>query len=293
VLTKPIAFVLLSKYLGIRAWESLILYRWYAHVLSWKKLLHFYHTPDVVLHMIGYIYKKSSRFIDRSKLLDIFYRLYSQLVSGTYQRKPLRLTTQDLPLGHLMTLKIADGHLVTMKIILNNDTGITCSTQDHAEIARQNAQISFWYDSQGYQYEAEVYRTMAQLIHIDHGYKIVPKQRRRYRRFNVQLTAVFCIMLHNNTDKRYVWENSHGVEAEVQDISYGGFSIMAQGQGRSDIEIKAQVKVNDTYIVLSGIVRSVSYFVQKNQSILHVQFYDDIPFGIKEPILSYVYDLNT
>ena len=76
----------------------------------------------------------------------------------------------------------------------------------------------------------------------------------------------------------------------LEDISEDGALIRIGGKGVSNLHIKLQFTIGESFIVMSGFVRGVEYDEEKNQSKLHFECtYIDTP--MKNAILSYVYNV--
>ena len=75
-----------------------------------------------------------------------------------------------------------------------------------------------------------------------------------------------------------------------EDISEDGALIKIGGKGVSNLRIKLQFTIGESFIVMSGLVRGVEFDEEKNQSKLHFEC-THIETPMKNAILSYVYNV--
>jgi c-di-GMP-binding flagellar brake protein YcgR len=87
-----------------------------------------------------------------------------------------------------------------------------------------------------------------------------------------------------------VVENEPGYRCKLEDISEDGAMIRIGGKGKTNINIKLQFSINDTLIMMYGVIRAVEYNDTIKQSRLHFECVHIEP-AMKNAILSYVYNV--
>ena len=85
-------------------------------------------------------------------------------------------------------------------------------------------------------------------------------------------------------------EQSQGLKCMLEDISETGALIRIGGEGLKDMEIKLQFQLNDSLVIMAGLVRNVKYDAKLNQSLLHFEA-TLIHSSMRNTILSYVYNV--
>ena len=85
-------------------------------------------------------------------------------------------------------------------------------------------------------------------------------------------------------------EEARGLRCRLSDLSEGGAAILIGGKARVGLPIKLQFALGDSPVIMSGVVKGITFDEKKNRSLLHVQA--SAPSVImRNRILTYVYNL--
>ena len=124
---------------------------------------------------------------------------------------------------------------------------------------------------------------------LSHTDNLLRTQKRRSVRCECHIYAQMYIIKSETADLKTM-ETQPGLKCLLEDISEDGALIKIGGKGVSNLRIKLQFTIGESFIVMSGLVRGVEYDEEKNQSKLHFECtYIDTP--MKNAILSYVYNV--
>ena len=124
---------------------------------------------------------------------------------------------------------------------------------------------------------------------LSHTDNLLRTQKRRSVRCECHIYAQMYIIKSETADLKTM-ETQPGLKCLLEDISEDGALIKIGGKGVSNLRIKLQFTIGESFIVMSGFVRGVEYDEEKNQSKLHFECtYIDTP--MKNAILSYVYNV--
>ncbi len=114
-------------------------------------------------------------------------------------------------------------------------------------------------------------------------------QKRKSIRSQCQIYAQLYFLDPDAIDFDYV-EVEKGFKCLLEDISEDGALIRIGGMGKPNVQIKIQFEINGTVIVMFGIIRSVEYNQQSNQSRLHFECLH-MAKDMRNEVLSYVYTI--
>lgn len=114
-------------------------------------------------------------------------------------------------------------------------------------------------------------------------------QKRRSVRCECNLNAAMYFIHKEIVDFNMI-ETDPGYKVVLEDISEDGAMIRVGGQGIVNAQIKLQFKINDSIILMYGIVRAVEYNKEINQSRLHFECLH-LDEEMKNTILSFVYNV--
>ena len=124
---------------------------------------------------------------------------------------------------------------------------------------------------------------------LSHTDNLLRTQKRRSVRCECHIYAQMYIIKSETADLKSM-ETQPGLKCLLEDISEDGALIRIGGKGVSNLHIKLQFTIGESFIVMSGFVRGVEYDEEKNQSKLHFECtFIDTP--MKNAILSYVYNV--
>src|SRR5574344_24225 len=124
-------------------------------------------------------------------------------------------------------------------------------------------------------------------LYIQHTDKLLRAQKRQSVRCDCKIYAQMYMIKSEVVDYNIV-ENSLGYRCLLEDISEDGAMIRIGGKGKTDVQIKLQFNLNDTLIMMYGIIRAVEFNPTLKQSRLHFECVHIEP-TMKNAILSYVY----
>lgn len=160
--------------------------------------------------------------------------------------------------------------------------------------AKHKVNIYFWrHEDAGYYYESRVLGDYLDrkfpILHVGHSDNLVRAQKRGSIRAsltnNGQLYALKSI---EQADE--VWSTSGGYRCKFADISEDGAAVMVGGRAKPGLPVKLQTELLDKPIILSGIIKGVTFKQEKNVSVLHIQAVEPTP-KMKNSILTFVYNI--
>jgi c-di-GMP-binding flagellar brake protein YcgR len=127
------------------------------------------------------------------------------------------------------------------------------------------------------------------VLYLAHTRALMRTQNRKSIRVPCKIPAQIFIVNLAVSDP-FAMENSQGLKCMLEDISETGALIRIGGEGLKDMEIKLQFQLNDSLVIMAGLVRNVKYDAKLNQSLLHFEATLINP-SMKNTILSYVYNV--
>lgn len=127
-------------------------------------------------------------------------------------------------------------------------------------------------------------------LFLKHCYNLERSQKRHSIRCECNVNAQAYIVSSEAVDFSVV-ERESGYKCIIEDISEDGALIRIGGRGKKNTQMKLQFTINETFIMMYGIVRGVEYNQKLNQSRLHFEcVHIDSP--MKNAILSHIYKIN-
>lgn len=135
---------------------------------------------------------------------------------------------------------------------------------------------------------AGVYLGKAALF-LEHSNTLVRTQKRNAIRAKCNLNGMLYILKEKVVDYNTI-ENKDGYRCKIEDISEKGALIRTGGKGLANLRIKIQYQLDNRLIVMFGIIRTVEYNENLNQSRLHFECLHIDPV-MKNLVLSYVYNV--
>lgn len=124
-------------------------------------------------------------------------------------------------------------------------------------------------------------------LYITHSSQLLRAQKRRSVRCECHVPAQLFIVKDKIISYSTV-ETAPGYRCVLEDISEDGAMIRIGGKGVSNITIKLQFELEDTFILMIGTIKAVEYNAEINQSRLHFECVHIDPV-MKNLILSFVY----
>ena len=127
------------------------------------------------------------------------------------------------------------------------------------------------------------------ILHVAHSDNLVRTQKRTSLRVETEIPAeLFPLKSIDNSSE--VPEEERGLRCRLSDLSEGGAAILIRGKARVGVPLKLQVTLGDSLVIMSGVVKGITYDEKKNLSLLHMQA--SAPSVImRNRILTYVYNL--
>lgn len=126
-------------------------------------------------------------------------------------------------------------------------------------------------------------------LFLKHTENLTRTQKRNAIRSKCHIYAELYILKDKVIDYNVI-ETKPGYKCLLEDISENGALIRIGGKGVPKIQIRLQFQLNNKLVVMTGIVRTVEYNVELNQSRLHFECIHIEP-AMKNQILSYVYNI--
>ncbi|MBP7095068.1 MAG: PilZ domain-containing protein [Spirochaetia bacterium] len=154
--------------------------------------------------------------------------------------------------------------------------------------------VYFWrQEDAGYVFDTYVIDELsirgASVVHVAHGEALFRTQKRKSVRARSSIPAYLYIMkrLEGAYEKP---ESQPGMRCVVQDLSDDGFAVLIGGKGKEGLQIKTQFFLDEEQVVMSGVVRSIDWYPDRNRSVLHVEALKPSP-RVRDVIRSYVYEV--
>ena len=234
---------------------------------------------------------------------DFLARLYSyrtKVELNPKNKKGLQ-NTKSLDSGQKIRV-ILKGHGVFSAQILNvsrdlvislpqKDNRITVSGLDWVG---KNVSIYLWrkndaaYVFDSIVKESSLYNSKSAL-YLTHSNDLLRTQKRKSVRCQCHIYAQMYV-IKSEVVNLVDLENEPGLKCLLEDVSEDGALIRIGGKGVSNLQLKIQFPIGDTFVVMCGFVRGVEYNKEKNQSLLHFEC-TRIDSQMKNVILSYVYNV--
>lgn len=124
-------------------------------------------------------------------------------------------------------------------------------------------------------------------LYITHSDTMLRAQKRRSVRCECHVPAQLYFLNQEIVNYSAI-ETGGGYRCVLEDISEDGAMIRIGGKGNANIKIKLQFTLDDSLIVMFGIIRAVEFNSEINQSRLHFECTHVEPI-MKNNILSFVY----
>ena len=160
--------------------------------------------------------------------------------------------------------------------------------------AKHKMGVYFWrLEDAGYQFETRVLGDFQDrnypILHITHSDSLVRAQKRGSIRTTLD-TSGHLYPLKSIEHAHEEWDTTGGYRCKFVDISEDGAAVMVGGKAKPGLPIKLQTEILDKPMVMSGVIKGVTYKQSKNVSVLHIQATPPSP-AMKNLILTYVYGI--
>jgi hypothetical protein len=127
------------------------------------------------------------------------------------------------------------------------------------------------------------------ILHIAHSDNLIRTQKRNSLRVETDMPAEL-FPLKSIDQASEVPEEARGLRCRLADVSEGGAAMLIGGKARVGLPVKVQFSIGDTMIVMSGVVKGITFDQKKNRSLLHMQA-SPPSVTMRNRILVYVYNL--
>lgn len=126
-------------------------------------------------------------------------------------------------------------------------------------------------------------------LFLKHSANLVRTQKRKAVRVKCEIYGMLYIIKKDKVDVTAI-ETQNGFRCLIEDISESGALIRIGGKGVQNVKIKLQFNVHNKLILMVGVIRTVEYNEQKNQSYLHFECTHIEP-SMRNEILKFVYNM--
>lgn len=234
------------------------------------------------------------------KLLTKLYEFRNKIEKNEDKKRGLE-STQSLS-NHQKLRIILPGKGVFSSEIVNNGRELTISlptqkgqiTVDGKSWVGQTVNVYLWRTGDArYVFDTTVTREGLFIgkpsLFLKHTTNLIRTQKRNAIRSKCHIFAELYILKEKAIDYNLI-ETKPGYKCLLEDISEKGALIRIGGKGVPNIQIRLQFQVNNRLVVMFGIVRTVEFNAELNQSRLHFECVHIEP-AMKNQILSYVYNI--
>lgn len=126
-------------------------------------------------------------------------------------------------------------------------------------------------------------------IMLNHTGKLDRIQKRQAVRCSCNIDAFLFLIKSSDIDYSKVDAEVDGLKCVLEDVSESGALICLSGKAKANMRIKIQFALSNLMIMMFGIVRSVEFNKEKNESKLHFEctYIDD---DMRNTLLNYIYN---
>lgn len=126
-------------------------------------------------------------------------------------------------------------------------------------------------------------------LFLKHSSNLVRTQKRKAVRVQCQIYGMLYIIKKDKADLNAI-ETQNGFRCLIEDISEAGALIRIGGKGMQNVKIKLQYNIHNKLILMVGIIRTVEYNQEENQSLLHFEC-THIETSMRNEVLKFVYNM--
>ncbi len=126
-------------------------------------------------------------------------------------------------------------------------------------------------------------------LFLKHSSNLVRTQKRKAIRVKCQIYGMLYIIKKEKVDVNAI-ETQNGFRCLIEDISESGALIRIGGKGVQNVKIKLQYNVHNKLILMVGVVRTVEFNEEENQSLLHFEC-THIETSMRNEVLKFVYNM--
>ncbi len=126
-------------------------------------------------------------------------------------------------------------------------------------------------------------------LFLKHSSNLVRTQKRKAVRVKCQIYGMLYIIKKEKIDINAI-ETQNGFRCLIEDISEAGALIRIGGKGVQNVKIKLQFNIQNKLILMVGIVRTVEFNEEQNQSLMHFEC-THIETSMRNEVLKFVYNM--
>lgn len=126
-------------------------------------------------------------------------------------------------------------------------------------------------------------------ISIQHSNNLTRSQKRKSVRAKCNIPASLYVVTAASANNNSV-ETQEGYKCIIEDISESGALVHIAGKGQPNIQIKLQFNIKNKLVIMLGIIRTVEYNSEINESLLHFECLKIEP-AMKNEVLGFVYNM--
>lgn len=126
-------------------------------------------------------------------------------------------------------------------------------------------------------------------LFIKHSANLTRTQKRKAVRLKCQIYGMLYIIKKDTIEVNAI-ETQNGYRCLIEDISESGALIRIGGKGAQNVKIKLQFNIQNKLILMVGIVRTVEFNEEQNQSLLHFEC-THIETSMRNEVLKFVYNM--
>jgi len=126
-------------------------------------------------------------------------------------------------------------------------------------------------------------------LFLKHSSNLVRTQKRKSVRVKCEIYGMLYIIKKDKIDVNAI-ETQNGFRCLIEDISESGALIRIGGKGVQNVKLKLQFNIHNKLILMVGVVRTVEYNEEKNQSLLHFEC-THIETPMRNEVLKFVYNM--
>ena len=126
-------------------------------------------------------------------------------------------------------------------------------------------------------------------LFIKHSANLTRTQKRKSVRLKCQIYGMLYIIKKDTVEINAI-ETQNGYRCLIEDISESGALIRIGGKGAQNVKIKLQFNIQNKLILMVGIVRTVEFNEEQNQSLLHFEC-THIETSMRNEVLKFVYNM--
>jgi hypothetical protein len=236
--------------------------------------------------------------------IDLLKKLFDFRKKIEFEKPRYRMglkSTHEIALNQVLKIRVPGFQIFKCIVKENNQDYITVSYPVGPPVPydfswrNMTLNVYFWKENDaGYFFQTsfvEGYKhNKGELMRMRHSDSVLRSQKRK----SVRAPSDFTAQIHVVKSLKMASEEPEykpGLQCRILDISEDGAAVRARGKGKKGMPLKLQFSLYDSIITALGVVKSVEYDQEKDQSLLHMEF-TPLKDEAKMTILSYVYDVD-